>query len=103
MNRRTALFGAGLAALPWVRPLSAAASTSDRTPIRLGQSAPISGPLAGVGVAFRDTALALFKEVNAQGGIFRLQLGPYRTQEEARLMAERIRAELNLQPVVLVR
>ena len=69
MNRRTALFGAGLAALPWVRPLSAAASTSDRTPIRLGQSAPISGPLAGVGVAFRDTALALFKEVNAQGGI----------------------------------
>ena len=42
-------------------------------------------------------------QVNAQGGIFRLQLGPYRTQEDARQMAERIRAELNLQPVVLVR
>jgi len=42
-------------------------------------------------------------QVNSQGGIFRLQLGPYRTQEEARLMAERIRAELNLLPVVLVR
>jgi rare lipoprotein A len=42
-------------------------------------------------------------QVNAQGGIFRLQLGPYRTQEDARQMAERIRTELNLQPVVLVR
>ena len=41
--------------------------------------------------------------VNAQGGIFRLQLGPYRTPEDARQMAERIRAELNLQPVLLVR
>ena len=42
-------------------------------------------------------------QVNVQGGIFRLQLGPYRSQEDARQMAERIRAELNLQPVVLVR
>ena len=42
-------------------------------------------------------------QVNAQGGMYRLQLGPYRTQEDARVMAERIRAELNLQPVVLVR
>jgi len=42
-------------------------------------------------------------QVNAQGGLFRLQLGPYRTQDEARQMADRIRAELNLQPVLLVR
>ncbi len=42
-------------------------------------------------------------QVNALGGIFRLQLGPYRNPEDARQMAERIRAELNLQPVVLVR
>lgn len=41
--------------------------------------------------------------VNAQGGLFRLQLGPYRTQNEARQMAERIRTELNLHPVLLVR
>ncbi len=41
--------------------------------------------------------------VHAQGGMFRLQLGPYRTQEEARSMAERIRAQLNLQPVLQVR
>jgi rare lipoprotein A len=42
-------------------------------------------------------------EVSAQGNLFRLQLGPYRTQEDARQMAERIRAELNVKPVVLVR
>ena len=41
--------------------------------------------------------------VTAQGSLFRLQLGPYRTQEDARAMAERIRAELNLKPVLLVR
>jgi rare lipoprotein A len=41
--------------------------------------------------------------VDGQGTLFRLQLGPYRSQEEARLMAERIRAQLNLQPVLLVR
>jgi len=69
MKRRTALLGAGLAALPWAWPLRAAAMSNDRAPIRIGQSAPISGPLASVGVAFRDTALAVFKEVNAQGGI----------------------------------
>ena len=46
MKRRTALFGAGLAALPslgW--PLTAAVATNERAPIRLGQSAPVSGPL----------------------------------------------------------
>src|SRR2546423_1444612 len=69
MKRRSALFGAGLAALPWTWPLSAAALTHDRSPIRFGQSAPISGPLAGVGIAFRDAALAVFKEANAVGGI----------------------------------
>jgi ABC-type branched-subunit amino acid transport system substrate-binding protein len=50
-------------------PLSAAVATNDRAPIRLGQSAPVSGPLAQVGIAFRNTALAVFAEVNAQGGI----------------------------------
>jgi len=69
MKRRTALFGAGLAALPAAWPLSALAAIHDRAPIRLGQSAPISGPLAQVGIAFRDTALAVFNEVNGQGGI----------------------------------
>jgi rare lipoprotein A len=42
-------------------------------------------------------------EVSAQGSLFRLQLGPYRTQDDARQMAERIGNELNVKPVVLVR
>jgi len=42
-------------------------------------------------------------EVILQGGLFRLHLGPYRTQEDARQVAERIRVDLNLKPMVLVR
>jgi len=42
-------------------------------------------------------------QVFAAGGFFRLQLGPYRSQEEARSIAERIQAELNLRPLVVVR
>ena len=38
-----------------------------------------------------------------QGGLFRLHLGPYRTLEDARQVAERIRGDLNLKPIVLVR
>src|SRR6185369_2375755 len=48
---------------------AAQAKTSALPPIRLGQSAPISGPLARVGVAVRNAALAVFAEANAQGGI----------------------------------
>ncbi len=42
-------------------------------------------------------------EVRTEGGLSRLWLGPYPTQDDARRMAERIQAELNLKPVVLVR
>ena len=42
-------------------------------------------------------------QVAAQGGLFRLKLGPYPTPDEARQMAERIQTELNLKPVLLVR
>lgn len=41
--------------------------------------------------------------IDPQGGLFRLRIGPYRSQDEARLMAESIRAQLNLQPVLLVK
>jgi rare lipoprotein A len=37
------------------------------------------------------------------GGMFRLQLGPYRTQDEARSIADRIQAELGLRPVIVGR
>jgi rare lipoprotein A len=37
------------------------------------------------------------------GSLFRLHLGPYRTQEEARTIADRIQSELSLRPMVVVR
>lgn len=45
------------------------AVTGDKQTIKLGQSAPITGPQARVGLAFRDTARAVFSEANAKGGI----------------------------------
>ncbi len=41
--------------------------------------------------------------VIAGGALFRLHLGPYRSQDEARPVAERIRAELNVAPLYVVR
>ncbi len=37
------------------------------------------------------------------GNLFRLHLGPYRTQDDARSMADRIQSELGLRPVVVAR
>ena len=37
------------------------------------------------------------------GGVVRLHLGPYRSQEDARAIADRIQAELNLRPVIVAK
>jgi rare lipoprotein A len=42
-------------------------------------------------------------QVVASGAVFRLHLGPYRTQDEARSIADRIQAELNLRPLLVTR
>ena len=42
-------------------------------------------------------------QVIAGGTIFRLHLGPYRSQEEARSIADRIQSELNLRPMLVTR
>ena len=42
-------------------------------------------------------------EIHPKQGLFRLHLGPYRDRTEAGGMAERIRAALELQPVIVVR
>ena len=42
-------------------------------------------------------------EVVAGGDVFRLHLGPYRSQEEARSIADRVQAEFKLRPVLVVR
>lgn len=70
MRRRALLFGLPA---PLLAPLATTATVPSHSngvpPIRLGQSAPVTGPLARVGIAFRDAARAVFAEVNAQGGI----------------------------------
>jgi rare lipoprotein A len=48
-------------------------------------------------------SLADLLQIVPGGGMFRLQLGPYRTQEEARSIADRIQAELGLRPVIVGR
>lgn len=42
-------------------------------------------------------------QVMLSGELWRLQIGPYRSQEDARSIAERIEAELSLKPLVVVR
>jgi hypothetical protein len=42
-------------------------------------------------------------QVMLSGELWRLQIGPYRSQEDARSIAERIEAELTLKPLVVVR
>lgn len=72
MRRRSLVLGGpalSLAGLSAVVGEAMAARAGGGSPIRLGQSAPVSGPLARVGVAVRDAALAVFAEANANGGI----------------------------------
>uniref|UniRef100_UPI0035596BB0 ABC transporter substrate-binding protein n=1 Tax=Piscinibacter sp. TaxID=1903157 RepID=UPI0035596BB0 len=72
MRRRSLLLSVPAASLlsSLTVPCSALARTGvSPPPIRIGQSAPVSGPLARVGIACRDAALAVFAEVNAQGGV----------------------------------
>ena len=42
-------------------------------------------------------------QVVAGGTLFRLHLGPYRTQDEARSIADRIQSELSLRPMIVGR
>src|SRR5213078_4173380 len=71
MKRRSLLLSLPAASLlsTLALPRPAQARASALAPIRLGQSAPVSGPLARVGIAVRDAALAVFNEANNQGGI----------------------------------
>jgi len=41
--------------------------------------------------------------VIAGGSVFRLHLGPYRSQDEARTIADRIQAEFSLRPLLVLR
>lgn len=64
---RRALFGALVFCISLGLTLPAKALSG--APILLGQSAPLSGPLAELGSEYRDGALAYFKWVNSKGGV----------------------------------
>src|SRR5574343_1971884 len=49
--------------------LAALAAHAQTAPIRLGQSLPLSGPLAELGSEYREGMLAYFNALNARGGI----------------------------------
>lgn len=69
MNRRKFLVrgaGAGVAAL--VSPAGMAATAT--SPIVVGQSAALTGPQAGFGIAIRDGILAALQMANRQGGVY---------------------------------
>jgi branched-chain amino acid transport system substrate-binding protein len=67
-NRRTLLKSSAAALSSIALPIVARTDPDGREPIRLGQSAPISGSQSKLGIAFRDTANAVFAEANARGG-----------------------------------
>jgi rare lipoprotein A len=49
------------------------------------------------------TWLADTIQVRLADGLFKLQLGPYRSEQEARATAERIRGDLNVAPILVLR
>jgi branched-chain amino acid transport system substrate-binding protein len=69
MDRRRLLLAGALGAVVPALPEAARSQSGPAAPIRLGQSAPITGPLSRIGTAFRAAAAAVFAEVDERGGI----------------------------------
>jgi branched-chain amino acid transport system substrate-binding protein len=66
ITRRTAIKSLGAFTASSI--VSPAFSQSDSTLV-LGQSAPLTGPAAQLGIQFRDGAVLYFNQVNAKGGV----------------------------------
>jgi branched-chain amino acid transport system substrate-binding protein len=81
-TRRSAL--GGLFALGAASTMGSRITQAQTAPQRivLGQSAPLTGPAAEIGLEARIGAQLLFEEVNAAGGIFNRQI-ELRTQDDA--------------------
>jgi len=111
--------GAVLATAPRLPALAAAPAASST--VASGTSATASGVANSVylqlgSFSARENAeglrqrllreLAWIREalqIQAAGNLFRLQVGPYRNRDEASVVAERIRNELNFAPLLVVR
>ena len=66
-------------------------------------SARASAESFRVSVYRKLTWLSEAIHVLANGGLYKLHLGPYRSADQARSVAERIENELNFKPVFVVR
>jgi len=114
-NAVTAAPGATAAGPQPAAPLTAAAPTASMTArapteaaagfwLQLGAFSRSAGALDFQRkVADELDWLSPLLTVFAEGGVHRLQAGPYRSREQAREAAERVRAALSLVPVVLER
>jgi rare lipoprotein A len=93
--------GARRAATP---AAAAAAAAPQGVYLQLGAFAgPENAESFRARIARELASLAETIQVFAAGGLFRLQLGPYRSPREAQSVAERIEALLSLRPLLVVR
>ncbi len=98
-------------------PIVQAQAQAQRSQLAPAESAAASGVFLQLGAfAVRENAellrarlarelawLAESMQVIAGEALYRLQIGPYRSEDEARAIAERIRSQLSLAPLVVVR
>lgn len=68
MFRRSVLLSGIAAGLTFLLP-GVAVQAQEKAPIKIGQVASLSGPLASVGVSQRDAVAAVVKDINSKGGI----------------------------------
>ncbi len=69
MQRRQVVAASGAAVLGFMQQRSFAKVSGRGGAIKLGQSAPLTGPLAPVGIAVRDSFQAVLADFNAAGGL----------------------------------
>jgi rare lipoprotein A len=96
--------GSAVVDIEAVLPGQVAADASQKIYLQLGAFSAREGAESFRARVYREAAwLQQAIHVVAAGALWRLHLGPYRTQDEARPVAERIRAELNVSPLIVVR
>jgi rare lipoprotein A len=109
--------GGGMVEVESVGAQGAATAAVAPKPVAVPSAAPAAGVYLQLGAfsakesadSFRDKMsrdlawAADGIQIFAAGGFYRLQLGPYRTHEDARPVAERIESELALKPLLVVR
>jgi len=95
---------AAAAPAPVPVPAAAVASEAKGVYLQLGAFSSQEGADNFRVRVYRDlTWLSDTIQIVPAGAFYRLHLGPYRSQDEARPIADRIQAELSLRPVIVSR